>query len=77
MSLQLSEQDREKRKMQKDEWNRWLAEWKRMREEEKLERQNLRDGEVSDDEEEEYESKEVEVEELLDVSEVIIEDEQN
>ncbi|KAI3936147.1 hypothetical protein MKX01_021427 [Papaver californicum] len=38
--------------------------------EEKLERQHLRDGEASDDEEE-YEAKEVEVEEILDVKEEI------
>ncbi|KAL3537154.1 hypothetical protein ACH5RR_000520 [Cinchona calisaya] len=40
----------------------WINEWKRLQEE-TLERQKLRDGE-----EEEYEAKEVEVEELLDVS---------
>ncbi|XP_065858232.1 eukaryotic translation initiation factor 3 subunit B-like [Euphorbia lathyris] len=68
VSLQLSEQDREKRRMLKDEWEKWVNEWKKLHEEEKLERQKLRDGEASD-EEEEYEAKEVEVEELLDVSE--------
>nr|URM60686.1 CPP family protein [Gymnema sylvestre] len=71
VSLQLSEQEREKRKILKEEWERWLNEWKRLQEEEKLERQKLRDGEASD-EEEEYEAKEVEVEELLDVSEVVV-----
>ncbi|XP_065850558.1 eukaryotic translation initiation factor 3 subunit B-like [Euphorbia lathyris] len=68
VSLQLSEQDREKRRMLKDEWEKWVNEWRKLHEEEKSERQNLRDGEASD-EEEEYEAKEVEVEELLDVSE--------
>ncbi|XP_051147222.1 eukaryotic translation initiation factor 3 subunit B-like isoform X2 [Andrographis paniculata] len=72
VSLQLSEQDREKRRMLKEEWDRWLSEWKRLHEEEKLERQKLRDGEASDDEEEEYEAKEVEIEEVLDVSEEVI-----
>ncbi|MFX6532884.1 hypothetical protein ABTG41_01145, partial [Acinetobacter baumannii] len=67
----LSEQDREKRKMLKDEWAWWVSEWTRLHEEETLERQKLRDGEASD-EEEEYEAKEVEVEELLDVSEEVI-----
>lgn len=67
----LSEQDREKRKMLKDEWERWVNDWKRWHEEEKAERQRLRDGEASD-EEEEYEAKEVEVEELLDVSEEVL-----
>lgn len=71
VSLQLSEQEREKRKILKEEWERWINEWKGLQEEEKLERQKLRDGEASD-EEEEYEAKEVEVEELLDVSEEVI-----
>ncbi|KAG8391425.1 hypothetical protein BUALT_Bualt01G0186500 [Buddleja alternifolia] len=71
VSMLLSEQDREKRKMLKEEWERYISEWKRLHEEEKLERQNLRDGEASD-EEEEYEAKEVEIEELLDVSEEVI-----
>lgn len=71
VSLQLSEQEREKRKIVKEEWDRWINEWKRLQEEEKLERQKLRDGEASD-EEEEYEAKEVEVEELIDVSEEVI-----
>ncbi|CAH9101713.1 unnamed protein product [Cuscuta europaea] len=71
VSLQLSEQDRQKRKKFKEEWETWINEWKRLHEEERLERQRLRDGEASD-EEEEYEAKEVEVEELLDVSEEVI-----
>lgn len=71
VSMLLSEQDREKRKMLKEEWERWVSEWKRLHEEDKLERQKLRDGEASD-EEEEYEAKEVEIEELLDVSEEVI-----
>lgn len=71
VSLLLSEQDREKRKMLKEEWERWVLEWKRFHEEEKSERQWLRDGEASD-EEEEYEAKEVEVEEFLDVSEEVL-----
>ena len=71
VSLQLSEQEREKRKIVKEEWERWISEWKQLQEEEKLERQKLRDGEASD-EEEEYEAKDVEVEELLDVQEEVI-----
>ena len=71
VSLLLSEQDREKRRMMKDEWYKWVNEWKLLHEEERLQRQVLRDGEASD-EEEEYEAKEVEVEELLDVSEEIL-----
>ncbi|KAA3482149.1 eukaryotic translation initiation factor 3 subunit B-like [Gossypium australe] len=71
VSMLLSEQDREKRRMLKEEWEKWVSEWRRAQEEEKLERQKLRDGEASD-EEEEYEAKEVEVEEVLDVSEEVL-----
>ncbi|MFS7988390.1 putative transcription factor WD40-like family [Helianthus anomalus] len=73
ISVLLSEQDREKRKQLKDDWERWVNEWKQYHEQEKMERQMLRDGEASDVEEE-YEAKEIEVEELLDVSEEIIQD---
>ncbi|KAF5939810.1 hypothetical protein HYC85_020977 [Camellia sinensis] len=69
MSLLLSEQDHEKRRMMMEEWDRWVDEWKRLHEEEKLERQRLRDVEASD---EEYEVKEVEVEESLNVSEEVV-----
>ncbi|GLT69070.1 hypothetical protein SLA2020_412500 [Shorea laevis] len=71
VSLLLSKQDREKRRMLKDEWEKWMNECKRLHEEEKLERQKLTDGEASD-EEEEYEAKEVEVEEILDVTEEVL-----
>lgn len=71
VSMLLSEQDREKRRMLKEEWDKWVSEWKRLHDEERLERQKLRDGEASD-EEEEYEAKEVEVEELLDVTEEVL-----
>lgn len=71
VSLLLSEQDREKRKKVKEEWEAWISEWKRLHEEEKMERQKLRDGEASD-EEEEYEAKEVEVEEVINVDKEVI-----
>lgn len=71
VSMLLSEQEREKRRMLKEEWEKWISEWRRASEEEKLERQKLRDGEASD-EEEEYEAKEVEVEEILDFSEEVL-----
>ena len=71
VSMLLSEQDRDKRRMLKDEWEKWVNEWKHLHEVEKLEREKLRDGEASD-EEEEYEAKEVEVEEILDVSEEVL-----
>ncbi|GAB2300311.1 Eukaryotic translation initiation factor 3 subunit B [Dionaea muscipula] len=67
----LSEQEREKRKMLKDEWQKWVSEWQRLHDEEKSLRQELRDGEASD-EEEEYDIKEVEVEEVVDVTEDIV-----
>ncbi|GFZ00756.1 eukaryotic translation initiation factor 3B-2 [Actinidia rufa] len=71
VSLLLSEQDREKRRRLKDEWDSWVNNWKKWHEGDRSERQRLRDGEASD-EEEEYEAKEVEVEELLDVSEEVL-----
>ncbi|ERN17444.1 hypothetical protein AMTRI_Chr02g258200 [Amborella trichopoda] len=71
VSLLLSEQDREKRRQLQEEWDRWVKEWKRLHEEEKALREELRDGEASD-EEEEYEAKEVEVEEILDVTEEVL-----
>lgn len=71
VSMLLSEQDREKRRMLKEDWDKWVNEWKRLHEEEKMLRQKLRDGEASD-EEEEYEAKEVEVEEILDVTEEVL-----
>ena len=70
VSMLLSEQDRDKRRMLKDEWDKWVNQWKHLHEVEKLENLELRDGEASD--EEEYEAKEVEVEELLDVSEEVL-----
>lgn len=71
VSMLLSEQDREKRRLLKEEWESWVNKWKKYHEEEKLEREKFRDGEVSD-EEEEYEAKEVEYEEILDVHEEIV-----
>ncbi|KAF6171307.1 hypothetical protein GIB67_036975 [Kingdonia uniflora] len=73
VSMLLSEQDREKRKMLQQEWEGWVKKWKQLHEDEKMERQMLRDGEASDDEEESsYEAKEVEVEEVLDIVEEIV-----
>ncbi|KAK9090580.1 hypothetical protein Sjap_023757 [Stephania japonica] len=66
--LLLSERDREKRRMLQEEWDIWVKKWKQLDVEEKMARQMLRDGEASD-EEEEYEAKEIEVEEVLDVLE--------
>ncbi|XP_038695162.1 eukaryotic translation initiation factor 3 subunit B-like [Tripterygium wilfordii] len=71
VSMLLSEQDREKRRMLNDEWDKWVSKWKHLHEEDKLERQKLRDGEASD-EGEEYEDKEVQVEEVLEISEEIV-----
>ncbi|XP_071733109.1 eukaryotic translation initiation factor 3 subunit B-like [Rutidosis leptorrhynchoides] len=73
ISVLLSEQDREKRKQLKDDWERWVHEWKKYHEQERMDRQMLRDGEASDVEEE-YEAKQVEVEEILEVSEEVIQD---
>ncbi|KAK9090559.1 hypothetical protein Sjap_023736 [Stephania japonica] len=76
VSLQLSERDREKRRMLPEEWDTWVNKWKQLDVEEKMARQMLRDGEASD-EEEEYEAKEIEVEEVLEVlDEVVSHDEE-
>ncbi|OVA00273.1 RNA recognition motif domain [Macleaya cordata] len=72
VSILLSEQDRENRKMLQKEWDGWNKRWRQMHEEEKMDRMILRDGYQSDVEQEEYEAKEVGVEELLEVSEEII-----
>lgn len=71
VSLLLSEQEREKRRMLKEEWDKWVNEWKQIHEEESLQRQKLRDGEASD-EEEEYEAKDIEVEEVIDLTEEVL-----
>lgn len=68
---QLSEQERKRRTELQEEWDSWVAKWKRMHEEERAYRMDLRDGEASD-EEEEYEAKEVEVEEVVSVEEEVI-----
>ena len=47
----LSEQNREKRKKLQDDWNTWNKKWNQMHEEDKTEREILRDGEASDEEE--------------------------
>ncbi|KAI3862385.1 hypothetical protein MKW92_010092 [Papaver armeniacum] len=70
-AAQLRGKDSENRKMLQEEWESWIQKWKQMHEEEKLERQLLRDGEASDDDEE-YAANEVEVEEVLDVREEIV-----
>jgi translation initiation factor 3 subunit B len=71
VSLLLSEQEQEKRRIVKEEWNKWVNQWKQLHEEEKAKRQELRDGEASD-EEEEYEAKDIEVEEVVNVSKEIL-----
>ncbi|CAN6582289.1 unnamed protein product [Malus baccata var. baccata] len=71
VSIFLSEQDREKRRMLKEEWEKWVAQWKQKHEEEKEVRKNLRDGEASD-EEEEYEAKAIEVEEVINQVEEVV-----
>ncbi|MED6203662.1 Eukaryotic translation initiation factor 3 subunit B [Stylosanthes scabra] len=70
VSAMLSEQERERRRKLKEEWDKWVSEWKGLHEEEKLQRQNLRDGEASD-EEEEYEAKDIQVEEVINVTEEV------
>ncbi|TQE02505.1 hypothetical protein C1H46_011913 [Malus baccata] len=45
----------EKRRILKEEWDKWVSEWKQLHKEEKWQRQLLRDGEASDEESEESE----------------------
>ncbi|XP_058742411.1 eukaryotic translation initiation factor 3 subunit B-like [Vicia villosa] len=59
ISLLLIEQERERRSVLKEDWDKWGNEWKVLHEEEKLERMILRDGEASDEEED------IEVEEVV------------
>ena len=66
--LQKSEQERRRRKQLREEWQGWVAKWKQQHEEERPHRMALRDGEDSD-KEEEYEGKEVEVDEIVSVIE--------
>ncbi|KAK8445415.1 hypothetical protein SEVIR_9G321100v4 [Setaria viridis] len=68
---QLSEQERKRRTQLQEEWDSWVAKWKQIHEEERAYRRELRDGDASD-EEEEYEAKEVEVEEVVDVTEEVL-----
>ncbi|CAL5063621.1 unnamed protein product [Urochloa decumbens] len=67
----MTEQERTKRTQLEEEWASWVAKWKQLHEEERARRMELRDGEASD-EEEEYESKEVEVEEVVGVTEEVV-----
>ncbi|KAL3690224.1 hypothetical protein R1sor_016533 [Riccia sorocarpa] len=66
-----SAQDLEHRRKLIDEWKSWVARWKQMHEEEKAFREDLRDGEPSEDEED-LETEEVEVEEIMKVEEEVI-----
>ncbi|TVU10085.1 hypothetical protein EJB05_43593 [Eragrostis curvula] len=71
VSNQLSEQERDKRAQLKEEWDTWLAKWKQLHKEERPDRMELRDGDASD-EEEEFEAKMVEVEEVVEVTEEVV-----
>jgi translation initiation factor 3 subunit B len=70
-SNKMTEQERVKRAQLDEEWAAWLAKWKQVHEEERARRMELRDGEASD-EEEDYEAKEVEVEEVMAVTEAVV-----
>lgn len=60
--------ERSRRKQLRQAWEGWVAKWKQQHEEERPHRTALRDGEDSD-KEEEYEGKEVEVDEIVSVIE--------
>jgi len=70
VSLLLSEQECEKHRILKEDWDKRVNEWKLMHEE-KLEWQNMMDREASD-KEEEYEGRDVEVEEVVEVNKEIL-----
>ncbi|CAM6084442.1 unnamed protein product [Calypogeia fissa] len=71
MSNYQGAQDLENRRKLMDEWKSWTNQWKALHEEEKPYREEVRDGEPSD-EEEDYEAEEVEVEEILNIEEEVI-----
>ncbi|KAG2244272.1 hypothetical protein Bca52824_093869 [Brassica carinata] len=62
----LSRQEEEKRRVMGEEWEMWINKWKKLHEEEKLQRQNL----LGEEEEEEYCYETVE--ELIDVCEEVV-----
>lgn len=64
-------QDLEHRRKLMDDWKSWVSRWKQMYEEEKPYREDLRDGEPSDDDED-LETEEVEVEEIMKCEEEVI-----
>ncbi|CAN6204897.1 unnamed protein product [Urochloa humidicola] len=70
-SNKMTAQERMKRTQLEEEWASWVAKWKQLHEEERALRMELRDGEASD-EEEEYEAKEVKVEEVVGVTEEVV-----
>ena len=65
---QVDEEERRRRTQLQEEWQGWVAKWKQLHEEERSYRMELRGGEESD-KEEETEIKEIEAEELVDVTE--------
>ena len=67
-SNQVGEQERKRRTQLQEEWQGWVAKWKQLHEEERAFRMQLRGAEDSD-KEEEAEYKEIEAEELVDVTE--------
>ncbi|KAF7075295.1 hypothetical protein CFC21_080075 [Triticum aestivum] len=71
VSNQVGELERKRRTQLQEEWQGWVAKWKQLHEEERAYRMELRGGEESD-KEEEAEYKEIEAEELVDVTEEIV-----
>ncbi|KAF8694884.1 hypothetical protein HU200_037984 [Digitaria exilis] len=68
---QLSELQHKKQKQLQEEWDAWVAKWKQQHKEERELRVELRDGEASD-EEQEYEAKEVEMDEVVEIKEEVV-----
>lgn len=64
----LSRQEEENRRVMEEDWEKWINEWKKLHEEEKLQKQNLLGKEEEGEEEYCYET----VEELIDVCEEVV-----
>ncbi|XP_056866076.1 eukaryotic translation initiation factor 3 subunit B-like [Raphanus sativus] len=64
----LSRQEEESRRVMEEDWEMWINEWKKLHEEEKLQKQNLLGKEEEGEEEYCYET----VEELIDVCEEVV-----
>ncbi|CAH2036264.1 unnamed protein product, partial [Thlaspi arvense] len=68
VSMSLSKQGKEKRRMMREEWEMWLNKWKMFDEEDQTQRENHLIGDDEEEEEYSYET----MEELINVSEEVV-----